>query len=198
MSARLLTFLLGLALLAAAAPAGAVEPDNRCLRYAERYIQREQTRDGLIFHKNDQTGAVYYGCLFSQERARRLPTPGASGGLRIFEIALDGRYVAYDVDTATAPDRVIVFDIRQNAAKVNEPAGSGPEAIVEGLVVKKNGTVGWIGGGDAGLWEVWRYTDTKTLLESGSDIVRNSIGKSRDDRAIYWQNGLEARTAPFP
>ena len=220
-----LTLTILVAALATAPAAGAASPDNKCLRWGDRYDTVQQTKFGLLFTKETSDGFNLYGCLYSTERSR--PLGQQSAGLPDLA-AIDGRYAAWFTITADEEDAfgyvtgIRVRDLKtgevvSRAALVNAVVpGSdpnqtfpvGPPAAGQ-IVLRADGAVAWTAGLLAtnpphdqrrGDWEVQTIPargEQPQTLDRGTELDPDSLARSRPGHRIYWTNGGQAKVAQF-
>jgi hypothetical protein len=205
-------FVSGVMLAPAVASAG-IDRDNNCVRYAERYDVEQQTKFDVLFSKVVQGDRFFYGCIFSDEHARRLPGQSCCETDVVSGFQLQGRYVAYrshnEEPAATKTnDTLYVYDLKTGQIKVQEtavpPENTPKSSFISSIVVKANGSIAWIGGLQTGPGEAdyQVQTDDNTgtgpvTVDHGNDIGASSLGKASDGLSIYWLRGGVAKNAPL-
>jgi hypothetical protein len=199
--------------LALAQPAAA---DHGCSAHAEGGKVTHKTKEAHVVEKNDR----WYGCAARVGRPYRLPGTDRISSVREFgdgaapvHIRLSGvfaayeRYTVYPAGAETVTD-VYVADLRTGKAVVKQQATTrrhaGYDSEVTDLVLKRNGSVGWIGRFEdpAETWEVLRFSRDgpdrgRATVASGPDIHGKSLTLSADRRKMRWREGGERRSAPL-
>jgi hypothetical protein len=190
------------AILMAPATAAAA---RRCAPEQDRVVAR--SADAVVFH-GDQ---VVFGCLIPKGRRWRLPAQDPIGPPEtvIGGYRLAGRFVAYE-SSAEGYESVYVFDLRRGKTLSAAPGATAdpddevpPDPSVEALVLRRSGSIAWIGGisrraGGNTEYEVHAVSARRPrrdrVLDRGSDIDPDSLALSRSGR-VYWRHGGEARSA---
>lgn len=154
-------------------------------------------------------GSVY-GCVDSTGQLRKLGGAGFCNlpAGHVAPVSLAGDLVAYGVESCgvdTGSAAVVVRNLATGRRLVDVPAMTrslGPEsyASVEALVLRRNGAVGWIAGGQSIVthrprsYEVHRYEGGKgSLLESGTAISPSSLQLAGSQ--MTWQDAGVTRSA---
>jgi hypothetical protein len=205
--------------LVAAQPASA---SHGCSKHAKGGKITHKSKEAHVFEKNDR----WYGCAAKVGRPYLLPgldrvSEGKGGdGTVPVNVQLAGVFVAYERYTIypaggagdTQTD-IYVVDLRNGKVVVDQdaraPSGQVEDYDVADLVLKRNGSIGWITEHTTFAqypattnYEVYRFsreraTAGRALLDSGADIVRDSLTLSADRRTLLWTKGTEARSAPL-
>jgi hypothetical protein len=126
---------------------------------------------------------------------------------RVDDPKLAGRYVAFKqtvyVSEFGSASGIKVVDLKTGRTKVGEAGvpGAGGDSHVMSYVVKRNGSVAWVGMGERGedvsVLKVDSTTDGPRLLDSGPQVDYESLSLAADRRSIGWRNGAEQKTAPL-
>ena len=165
-----------------------------------------RTREAVVFTKAKKVGpdrfAVHYACLV-RGPIRRLDDVNRSR--QVSDPQLAGRFVAFErtlylteFDYASG---IVVLDLRTGVRTVQHTATPDTEgdSVVHGFVVKRNGSVAWIGTdeqGSAGVFKVDTTTTAPQRLDSGQ-IDLASLRLTADRNSVVWISGGEQRTAPL-
>jgi hypothetical protein len=199
---------LGVLLCMSVAVPGAADASHGC-RASTSSGSRilDQSEHGVVFFKRGN----YYGCLSSVGTARRLPT--VDGYRPVQPMRTEGRYVTYVAErtegTNPTKQRLVVFDLRRDEPRVSVDAHSLREiggTVVESFVLKRNGSIAWIGSGARGVraeeplpLEVHKLGVNEgaadVIIDSGPNVDRRSLALAYDNMRLYWLNGGEVRTS---
>lgn len=210
-TSRALLAVAGLATLAlVGAPS---EATHGCKLRGAKVLTR--SKHAVVFKKSRRSSdpADTYGCLFRVGTIHGLGDQAdASGEVVIQRAKLGGRYVAYELDrtggVSEGEDRVRLLDLRTGRTKVDEPATRRAVSNgVESFVLKRNGSVAWIGrdsdplGQSPSNFEVHAVADGEgtgnQTLDSGQNIDANSLALSGDRRRLLWTNRGKRTSAPL-
>jgi hypothetical protein len=209
--------LLGLAasavMLAPSTATAGIDRNNRCVGYAERYEVEQQSKFEVLFSKVVQGDRFFYGCVFSSERARRLPGQSCCEVDVASGFQLQGRYVAYrslnqEPAATQANDTLYVYDAKTGQIKVQAtavpPGNTSGSTFVSSIALKANGSVAWIGGaqtGQSGADYQVQIDETgapgPVTVDQGTDIAPDSLAKASDGLSIYWIRGGVAKNTPL-
>jgi hypothetical protein len=171
-----------------------------------------------------ERGDVLYGCLRSRGRLVRLPDQDLLGPpeTRAYRPRLAGRFVAYASETESG-STVIVFNLRARRVARRAPAVTDDPADpidrpsrVTSLVVRRDGSVAWIGIGYRKVGEnscgpdctrdvLMDHHEVHAYVVGGRDVVlaeadgigRRTLAMSEDGRVLYWTRNGIPRSARF-
>lgn len=217
-------FIAGVAVAAAAlVPAPAASAHHGCSAHARGGKITHKTREAHVLEKRNR----WYACAARVGRPFLLPgldtvsSREFGDGTVPSHITLSGVFVAYERYTLypaggagdTQTDLYVV-DLRTGKPVITEearaPTGKQEDRWVDRIVLKRNGSVGWISTHwtfeqhpPVSNFEVHRFsldpsTHGRVTLDSGGDIDRESLALSSDRRTMTWTKGGEARSAPLP
>lgn len=180
----------------------------RCDGQVVRQVQIvTRSSEGAIFRKlkpgpGGRRVSVAYGCL-----RRAGPVTRLGFATRVREPKLAGGYVAFTrilyVSEFGSSAGIGVVDLRTGRTTVDEPGqpGSTEDSGMGEFVIKRNGSVGWIGSDDAELeFSVWRIDATAPgpqRLDAGPQIDAESMRLSADRRLLTWRNAGADKSAPL-
>ena len=200
----------GIASLVLAAPAAA----HPCSAHARGGEVTHKTKEAHVFTKRDRR----YACAAKIGRAVLLPGLDTLEAQRFgdgnvaFQITLSGVFVGYGRYTlhpagggGDTQQDIFVVDLRTGKTVVQqrstETSDDGVSNYLEGFVMKRNGSVGWIG--QHHTYEVHQVSTVpgspgRVKLDSGDDIDPKSLALSSDRRTMTWTKGGVAKSAPLP
>jgi hypothetical protein len=172
----------------------------RCAGKVVRDVQlQNRSREGAVFTKvksyPEGTLATAYGCLVRSGPVVRLGDPRLE---TTHDPALAGRFTGWRRELHGTPftsaEGVAVTDLKTGRRVVEydampntlEPQGS----HVQSLVVKRNGSIGWLGvleSGEQGVWKVDNSDTGAQRLGSGPPAIPIlSFRISADRRTLHW------------
>ena len=188
--------------------------------------------DGRIIKKTREAHVVekdsgWYGCASRVGRPYRLPdldTPSAiefGDGTVPNKIRLSGVFVAYERYTLYTAGQagdsdtdLYVVDLRTGKAVIKQraiaPVGDVEDTEIADVVLKRNGSVGWIGRREnfdqdevAVDYEVLRFSRDgssrgRATVDAGTKINGRSLTLSADRRKMRWKKAGERHSAPLP
>lgn len=215
-----LTLAVAAASLVLAQPASA---HHGCSKHAKGGKITHKTKESHVFQKRDH----WYGCASRVGRPYLLPGLGRvsaadfEDGTVPDNLRLAGVFVAYERYTlypAAGPGDtqtdIYVVDLRSGQVVVDEeartPTGQQEDRWVNDLVLKRNGSIGWISthwtyAQNPGVvnYEVHRFSREpsapgRATVDSGSDIEQQSLELGADRRTMTWTRGGKRRSAPLP
>jgi hypothetical protein len=166
----------------------------------------DRTREAAVFLKRRTTqhgtiATVSYACL-RRGPIRRL------GETRSRYAVLAGRFVAYRVvfqSEFNSYSNVHVVDL-STGATVTRARGmpaypEDEDSSVWEIVLKRNGSVAWIGSNDIvtelAVWKVDRTGSGPQQVDASPRIDRDSLRLSASRTALAWTNDGQTRTAPI-
>jgi hypothetical protein len=172
----------------------------RCGGKTIRNVQIQNfSAEAVVFTKVKEypqgTLPTTYGCLLRRgARVVRLDRPTAD---QVLDPALAGRFVGfkrvlrgYSGSGRSIP---VVYDLRTGEVHHQLSAIEDDEpAQVQALVLKRNGSIAWLGLGESGRQEVWRLNNGKSgvpidRLDTGPpEIPVLSFRLSADRRTLRW------------
>ncbi len=200
----------GIASLALAGPAAA----HPCSAHARGGTVTHKTKEAHVFTKRDRR----YACASRIGRAVLLPGLDTLEAQRFgdgnvaFQITLSGVFVGYGRYTlhpaggaGDTQQDIFVVDLRTGGTVVQQQStqvmGDGVSNYLERFVLKRNGSVGWIGRHHTN--EVHQVSNApgspgRVMLDSGDDIDPQSLRLSSDRRTMTWTKGGVTKSAPLP
>lgn len=197
--------------LAWVSPADATHQYDETVRCGTKTVRNVQpvagNRDAVLFRKMKGTrsnvNATAYACL-----RRRGPIVNLGQAGFVKEAQFAGRYLGFRrinyVGEHGSASGIAVVDLRLGTSKVEErgvPGANDVDSHALSFVVKRNGSVAWIGDDDAGpdytVWKVDMTDDGPQRLDIGPEIDYRSLRLSADRRTVTWVNGGQQRAAPL-
>jgi hypothetical protein len=192
----------------------------RCPSKAVHDVQVvERSSEAVVFRKLRPTEngprPVSYACAFRTDELRqsiwRLDDPEPSR--RAVGARLAGVFVAYRLVYDTGPDPYSEMVVKSlltsdTLSSFPKPEESDSSSTVASFVVKRNGSIAWIGvghpSGEQGVWKVdadddWLEPEMPRLDASPPAIDTRSIRLSADRRRVMWRRAGESayRSAPL-
>jgi hypothetical protein len=196
----------GLAFVGNADASHQYDDEVRCRGKLIRSVQLVAgNRQSAVFRKlkpspGNGSVSVAYGCLRSGGTITRLGLANRVDGPKFA-----GRYVGFRntiyVNESGSASGIRVVDLHSGATTVSEPGepGSDGDSHLAMFVLKRNGSVAWIGlpqSFDRGsVWRVDRAAAEPQRLDGGPDIDFESLRLSADRRSLRWSNDGQERTA---
>ena len=197
--------------LALAEPAAAYDSTVRCAGRTVRHVGVvTRSPEAVVFRRHRPTShgqaSVAYACLLVPGSIWRLK--GSDFTRRQLAPQLAGRFVAFreilELNEFGSVADVVVLDIKTGKIKVEQSAMPGSESGSRPLlsfVVKRNGSVAWLGLGDSSeaVWKVDLTTgaEPQRLDSSPPAIGQESFRLSPDRRRVLWTKGKGRRSAPL-
>jgi hypothetical protein len=163
-----------------------------------------------VFRKKKATGVRVYGCFFRANKKFQLGSfDECFDDDQVGNLRLAGRFVGYDTTSCglvVGKSVVIVRNlatgsITHSASAATLVSPGEVDTSVSGLVLRRSGSVAWIGSADdtdnaaPRTYQVRRFTDSQALLDSGTTIATDSLGASAS--LIYWTKGGQPFSSPW-